>query len=380
MERTFKFNNWFVVVLTLSLLAPSFFAQSPQAFANTRSSYIVFGIPNDQVTYLRVVGNNQYDTEAVWSKTFPSPGTTLAVTANGNTYWWWNGTIVITFTSRNLGTRTCIIDNLNTYGGGSMGVSYTPGAGCSGDTGSARSSRRAVEEMSNYMARDKAYQVLDLASAANDAVGCASGIAMGLAGTVRVMTIVECGGVTLYAVNKINELISATGKFLNVPGVSNSSSTCTQVLSNAGFESGSSSWSQSSSGGFQLIETDSPRSGSLSAYLGGYDDATEYVYQQVAIPGDARSVGLSYWWYMSTEEDSSTAYDYMRVRVLNTGGSVLGTVSTVSNTSPSDRWNQSQVDLSAYKGQTIRIQWYAITDESLSTRFFVDDTGLNVCR
>lgn len=155
---------------------------------------------------------------------------------------------------------------------------------------------------------------------------------------------------------------------------------CGQAIVNGGFENGTNPWVESSSGGYELIDTTRPRTGSYSAYLGGYNYATDIIYQQVAIPSNATSATVSYWWYMTTQERCCTPYDYMYAQIRNTSGNLLATLQTLSNASTANRWTQSSYNLLAYKGQTIRIYFKATTDFSLVTSFFVDDVGLNVCQ
>lgn len=154
---------------------------------------------------------------------------------------------------------------------------------------------------------------------------------------------------------------------------------CSNIIVNGGFESGTSPWVQSSTGGYQLITTTRPRTGSYSAYLGGYNSGTDTIYQTVTIPANATSADLSYWWYMTSQEGTGTAYDYMYTEVRSTSGALLGTLQTVSNRNTRNTWTQVSTSLLAYKGQTVRVQFRATTDSSLISSFFVDDVALNSC-
>ncbi|HYP40390.1 MAG TPA: choice-of-anchor J domain-containing protein, partial [Chloroflexia bacterium] len=156
---------------------------------------------------------------------------------------------------------------------------------------------------------------------------------------------------------------------------------CGERLTNGGFESGTAPWVQSSSGGYQLIDTTRPRTGSYSAYMGGYNSGTDTLYQQVTIPSNATSATFSYWRYVTTQESGSTPYDYLYVEVRSSTGALLGTLQTVSNaTTPKNGWTQSSFNVLAYKGQTVRFQFRATTDSTLPTSFFVDDVSLNTCQ
>ncbi len=155
--------------------------------------------------------------------------------------------------------------------------------------------------------------------------------------------------------------------------------TCSESISNGGYESGTSPWVQTSTNGYQLIDTTRPHTGSYSAYLGGYNNGTDTIYQQITIPASATSATLSYWWYMTTQE-SSHPWDYLYVQILNSSGGLLGTVQTLNDSSTKNTWTHPSFDVSAYRGQTIRVYFKATTDSSLTTSFFIDDVSVNVCQ
>jgi subtilisin family serine protease len=144
-------------------------------------------------------------------------------------------------------------------------------------------------------------------------------------------------------------------------------------IQNGGFENGTSPWVQSSSGGYQLITTNRPRTGSYSAWLGGYNNGTDTIGQTVTIPSNGT---LTYWWYMTSSEGTSTAYDYFRVRLYNSSGALVATVRTRSNTAARGAWFQDSISLGTYAGQALKVQFEVTTDYSLVTSFFVDDVSL----
>ncbi|MCM2532990.1 protease pro-enzyme activation domain-containing protein [Neobacillus pocheonensis] len=150
----------------------------------------------------------------------------------------------------------------------------------------------------------------------------------------------------------------------------------TQLIQNGGFENGQSPWSESSSGGYQLIDTTKPHSGSSSAYLGGYNNANDLIYQTVTIPSAATNATLTFWTYVSTTE-TSHPYDFFYSQIRNTSGSVLSTLLTL-NDSTATGWVQRSYSLLNYKGQTIQIAFKGTNDSSNPTDFFVDDVSLQV--
>jgi subtilisin family serine protease len=146
-------------------------------------------------------------------------------------------------------------------------------------------------------------------------------------------------------------------------------------LTNPGFESGSKvGWTESSSGGYQLVTTDRARTGSYSAWLGGYNSGTDQVYQRVTVPSGGK---LSYWWRMETTESGSTVYDYLDVRLYDgvTGGFIT-TLRRWTNASVKNTWSQDTLDVSAHAGKSVYVLFYVRTDSSLASSFFIDDVSL----
>ena len=107
--------------------------------------------------------------------------------------------------------------------------------------------------------------------------------------------------------------------------------------------------------------------------MGDYNSATEYIYQTITIPSNGT---LTYWWYMTTQETSSTSYDYLRVRLYTTSGSLVATLRSRSNTAAKNAWYQDTLSLSSYAGRTLRVQFTVTTDSSLTTSFYVDDVSV----
>jgi thermitase len=147
----------------------------------------------------------------------------------------------------------------------------------------------------------------------------------------------------------------------------------TEKIVNGGFESGTTGWTQSSSAGYALIDTTRPHSGAYSVYLGGYNSGTDSIYQTITVPSNGT---LTYWWYMTTQESGTTAYDYLRVRLYNTGGTLVATPRTFSNASGAGAWRQDTLSLASYAGQTLRVQFTVTTDSSLTSSFFIDDVSV----
>lgn len=144
------------------------------------------------------------------------------------------------------------------------------------------------------------------------------------------------------------------------------------LLANPGFESGATSWTQTTG----VISSDATRSrtGSWLAWLDGYGTThTDTLSQSVTIPS-ASSASLSLWLKVSTSETGTTAYDTFKVQVVN--GSTTSTLATYSNVNASSGYLQKTFNLSSYVGKSVTIKLVGAEDSSLATSFFVDDTSL----
>ena len=148
------------------------------------------------------------------------------------------------------------------------------------------------------------------------------------------------------------------------------------ILGNPGFESGATTWTGTA--GPITNNTGRPaRTGSWKLWLGGNGSSgTETVNQSVTVPSTATAATLSYWIRTDTAESGSTAYDTMRVQVVD--GSTATTLRSFSNVGTNATYTQYSHNLTAYKGKTVTIRFTMTEDSSLQTSFVVDDTALNV--
>jgi hypothetical protein len=151
-----------------------------------------------------------------------------------------------------------------------------------------------------------------------------------------------------------------------------------QLISNGGFESGASSWTQSS-GVITSSSSVAAHAGSWKAWLDGYGSThTDYVRQMITVPASASQVTWDFYVLISTSETtSSTAYDTLKAQVLNSSGSVIATLGTWSNLNATGGYVKHTLDLSAYAGQTIWINFNGSEDSSAQTSFVVDDVSVN---
>lgn len=152
-----------------------------------------------------------------------------------------------------------------------------------------------------------------------------------------------------------------------------------QLIVNPGFETGSATPWVMTAGVLDSSASEPAHSGTWKAWMDGYGSAhTDSIYQQVAIPSTITTATLTFWLHIDTAETTTTtAYDTLKVQIRNSSGTVLATLATYSNLNKNTGYAQKSFDLSAYKGQTIRVYLLGVEDSSLQTSFVVDDFALN---
>ena len=154
------------------------------------------------------------------------------------------------------------------------------------------------------------------------------------------------------------------------------------ILLNSGFEGGPVSWGENTYNGYPIITSylTPTLSNNWYSWLCGYNNCVDNLYQDITVPADAQNAYLQFNYWITTDETSiATAYDSMTVRIYSPPNATTYTYWTLSNLNATTNYVLSpKYDLSAFKGQTIRVQFSATTDASFSTSFFVDDVALMV--
>jgi serine protease len=160
-----------------------------------------------------------------------------------------------------------------------------------------------------------------------------------------------------------------------------SASTSSQLIVNGGFEGSATPWTLTSG----VLCTNSSCTGETShsgtgfAWLDGYGTThTDSAVQTVAIPAGKTSATLSFYLHIDTKETGSTAYDTLKVQVLNSSGTLLATLATYSNVNAASGYSLKTLNMNAYIGQTVKVRFLGAEDSSLATSFILDDVTLTV--
>ncbi|HEY0729477.1 MAG TPA: M36 family metallopeptidase, partial [Pyrinomonadaceae bacterium] len=147
---------------------------------------------------------------------------------------------------------------------------------------------------------------------------------------------------------------------------------CTNAIVNPGFETGTTPWTISgqvsrSTGAF-------PHSGTAYMILNGVNSSSGTLFQTVTVPSGCSN--LSFWLNITTNEAAgASVFDRLFVEVRSTTGTLLATVTTFSNQNSGTAGVyvlRGPFNLSAFAGQTVRIQFRGTNDITLPTVFRVD--------
>ena len=113
--------------------------------------------------------------------------------------------------------------------------------------------------------------------------------------------------------------------------------------------------------------------------LGAANSVTHTEFQQITIPAGCTK-NLTFWLNVTSNETTTTTqFDRFFVEVRNTSGTLLATLATFSNLNKGTAGvyvQRGPFSLASFAGQTVRIQFRATTDSSLTTTFRVDDVSV----
>ncbi|MCR4274611.1 MAG: hypothetical protein NUW02_00990 [Candidatus Campbellbacteria bacterium] len=121
------------------------------------------------------------------------------------------------------------------------------------------------------------------------------------------------------------------------------------------------------------------RSGADSVRLGVNNSSSQTLdHVAIVIPANATSAILSFWLSVATSETGTTATDTLSVKIANaTGTGTLGTVLTFSNRSnPNEGYFLKAVDVTRFRGQTVRVRFIGANNSTRPTEFRIDDVSL----
>jgi PKD repeat protein len=183
--------------------------------------------------------------------------------------------------------------------------------------------------------------------------------------------------VTVTATDTTNASGSATFAWTVSPA---SACTPSQLLGNPGFETGSAAPWSATSGVINNSSSEPAHTGSWDAWLDGYGTThTDTLSQSITLPTGCSAYQFNFWLHIDTAETSTTtAYDTLKVQVLDSSGTVVATLATYSNLDHNTGYSQKSFSLAPYAGQAVTLKFTGAEDSTKQTSFVIDDTAVNV--
>lgn len=155
---------------------------------------------------------------------------------------------------------------------------------------------------------------------------------------------------------------------------------CVEKVLNGNFESGPSVWTESSTGGFELIcsgpecgeAMPTPHTGSWLSWLGGADNEDASLTQPLTLPYGPAT--LTYW--SQVESTDYCGYDMGYATIIANGYTSNLKVHYLCSTNNTTEWQKVSVDMSEFAGQAVSVSFRVETDNSFSSGWFVDDVSI----
>ena len=156
------------------------------------------------------------------------------------------------------------------------------------------------------------------------------------------------------------------------------------ILANGNFEAGAANWTESSAGGFPIIGGPptgvTAHDGTKLAWLGGYDNAVDLLYQTINIPAGRTAMQVSFYVKVGSQDSATTPYDKLYASIQPVNSVTLPQIWIADNTLSGVGWMHVTLTYNElpYAGQAMRLFLRATTDDMLNTNFFVDTASLQV--
>ena len=159
-----------------------------------------------------------------------------------------------------------------------------------------------------------------------------------------------------------------------------------ELLQNPGFEHGlpPDPWIAANGKGAPIIVQAAksgvtPHAGNWMVVLAGTNNDHDTLRQTVIIPSGAASASVSFWWSIKSTGNGSdpSPLDTLSVRLLDFDGNPLAALAALTSASAKKNWTASgALDVTAFKGQVVQLEFEAATNGAKPTFFFIDDASL----
>lgn len=158
---------------------------------------------------------------------------------------------------------------------------------------------------------------------------------------------------------------------------------CGQAIENGDFEQGHVAWTEDSSGLYELITIHGDAwQGDWIAWLAGYYEADDRIYQRIHIPEEAAdSQSLTFWLQVELGFNASPS-DTLYLQFFDASWNAASNPELIAGGSAAMSWTPYTVTLygfSGFAGQDLYIQFRGTTDDDNNmTNFFLDVVSLEI--
>jgi len=217
-------------------------------------------------------------------------------------------------------------------------------------------------------------------SLAYSATGLPPGLSLGSASGLISGTPTTAGTYSVKVTADDTTGASGSASFTWTISASGGGCTAQQLVVNPSFSTGAITPWTSTSGVLNSDTSDEPAyTGNYDAWLDGYGSAhTDTLAQSIAIPSTCKTASLSTWIHIDTANTSGKAQDTLTVQLLNSSGTVLTTLDTLSNLNAGSGYSEYTFNVAPYIGQTVTLKFTGTETGNGQTSFVVGDNALNV--
>ncbi|MBC3839495.1 hypothetical protein GXW82_02560 [Streptacidiphilus sp. 4-A2] len=218
-------------------------------------------------------------------------------------------------------------------------------------------------------------------SLAYSATGLPPGLAIGSASGLISGTPTTAGSYSVKVTADDTTGASGSTQFTwTVSAASGGGCTAQQLIVNPSFSTGALTPWTASSGVLNSNTSEQPAyTGDYDAWLDGYGSKhTDTLAQSIAVPSTCLTASLSTWVHIDTANTSGKAQDTLKIQLLNSGGTVLKTLDTLSNLNAAGGYSEYTFNVAPYIGQTVTLKFTGAESGNGQTSFVVGDNALNV--
>jgi hypothetical protein len=166
--------------------------------------------------------------------------------------------------------------------------------------------------------------------------------------------------------------------------------TTTELLANPAFDltPRASGWTEQNIDDTYPIITDqtglAPQSAPYRAWMGGFQgtdlgvsSVTDMLYQDIAVPAGTTQLVLTGYYAVATSETGTTVYDTGTLDLIQTSGTPIEAIKSLTNATNAASWKQLSHTFTAnVAGQTVRLRFTTTNDSLNATSFYFDTLSL----